>query len=395
MKLSYFRSSQSLERADRNVRAPTFMEIIKTPSLIVDYQRMKRNAEAMTKRAKSLNVTLRPHVKTHRCLEIARLQTENNFGGIMVSTLSEAHFFAKNGFSDITYGVPIERGKFAEAIAIAKNIERFSVLTDDAETVNELNKTAKLENAKINVFVKIDVGYHRCGVEPHTPETFEIPRLISDSSNLNFAGILTHAGHSYHADTTEKLLKVAQSEKDLMRNLADNLRNKGLEVPTVSIGSTPTLSVINDLTGITEFRAGNYIFYDAFQATLGSCSFEDCALTVLAAVIHRDSTRKKIVVDAGAVALSKDRGAVEFDANCGYGRVYDLAGNDLNLRVGSLSQEHGEIFVTDEKIFDSLKVGSRVRILANHSCLTALQHSHYHVLDDGKIVNRWEINRGW
>jgi D-serine deaminase-like pyridoxal phosphate-dependent protein len=395
MKLSYFRSSQSLERADRNVRAPTFMEIIKTPSLIVDYQRMKRNAEAMTKRAKSLNVTLRPHVKTHRCLEIARLQTENNFGGIMVSTLSEAHFFAKNGFSDITYGVPIERGKFAEAIAIAKNIERFSVLTDDAETVNELNKTAKLENAKINVFVKIDVGYHRCGVEPHTPEAFEIPRLISDSSNLNFAGILTHAGHSYHADTTEKLLKVAQSEKDLMRNLADNLRNKGLEVSTVSIGSTPTLSVINDLTGITEFRAGNYIFYDAFQATLGSCSFEDCALTVLAAVIHRDSTRRKIVVDAGAVALSKDRGAVEFDANCGYGRVYDLAGNDLNLRVGSLSQEHGEIFVTDEKIFDSLKVGSRVRILANHSCLTALQHSHYHVLDDGKIVNRWEINRGW
>jgi D-serine deaminase-like pyridoxal phosphate-dependent protein len=371
------------------------LETIKTPSLIVDYQRMKRNAEAMTARARDLRVALRPHVKTHRCLEIARIQTAGNTGGIMVSTLSEAHFFARKGFSDITYGVGIERGKFAEAFALANLIERFSVLTDDAETVRELNDTAKNENAKLDVFVKIDVGAHRCGVEPHTKEAFDIPRLIGDSSNLRFAGILTHAGQSYHAGSPEKLLAVARAERDLMRNLAEELRGQGLTVPVVSIGSTPTMSAIDELTGIDEFRCGNYIFYDAFQATLGSCRFSDCALTVLAAVVHRDPVRKRIVVDAGAVALSKDRGAVEFDAACGYGRVYDPAGNDLNLRVESLSQEHGEISVADEKVFDSLKVGSRVRILANHSCLTALQHSHYHVLDDGQIVDRWEINRGW
>jgi D-serine deaminase-like pyridoxal phosphate-dependent protein len=155
------------------------------------------------------------------------------------------------------------------------------------------------------------------------------------------------------------------------------------------------MSAIDDLAGITELRCGNYIFFDAFQATLGSCRFDDCALTVLAAVVHRDAARRKIVVDAGAVALSKDRGAVEFDENCGYGRVYDLEGNDLNLRVGSLSQEHGEISVEDENAFNDLKVGSRVRVLANHSCLTALQHSHYHILDADRIVDRWEINRGW
>lgn len=371
------------------------IEIIKTPSLIVDAERMKRNAEQMTARAKALNVALRPHVKTHRCAEIARLQTENNAGGIMVSTLSEAHFFSQRSFSDITYGVPIESGKFAEAMAIAKTIERFAVLTDDAETVQSLNETARRENVKLDVFVKIDVGYHRCGVEPDTKEAFEIPRKISDSSNLNFAGILTHAGHSYHADSPETLLKVAREERDLMRNLAEELRAKGLTVPDVSIGSTPTMSAIDNLEGITELRAGNYIFFDAFQATLGSCRFEDCALTVLAAVVHRDSQRQKIVVDAGAIALSKDRGAVEFDQNCGYGRVYDLAGNDLNLRVETLSQEHGEISVLDETIFNNLKVGSRVRILANHSCLTALQHSHYHILEGGKIIDRWEINRGW
>lgn len=371
------------------------METIKTPSLIVDFQRMKRNAEHITNRAKELNVNLRPHVKTHRCLEIAKIQTEKTNGAIMVSTLSEAHFFSKNGFSDITYGVPIERGKFDEVIDIARKTEKFSLVTDDAETVLKLNEKAKSENVNLNIFVKIDVGYHRCGVEPNTTEAFEIPQKIADSSNLNFAGILTHAGHSYHANSPEKLLNVAHEERDKMRKLAEELRGKGLNVPCVSIGSTPTFSAIDSLEGITEFRAGNYVFFDAFQATLGSCKFEDCALTVLAAVVHRDSTRQKIVVDAGAVALSKDRGAVEFDAACGYGRVYDLEGNDLNLRVESLSQEHGEISVSDEKIFNNLKVGSRVRILANHSCLTALQHSHYHVLDDGKIVDRWEINRGW
>jgi D-serine deaminase-like pyridoxal phosphate-dependent protein len=379
------------------ISADKFMQLetIKTPSLIVDAGRMKHNAEQTTARAKQLNVALRPHVKTHRCVEIARLQTEGSAGGIMVSTLAEAHFFSRNGFSDITYGIPIEAGKFAEAIAIAKTIERFSVLTDDAATVESLDETARRENAKLDVFLKVDVGYHRCGVEPTTAEACSIPQKISDSSNLNFAGILTHAGHSYRAASPEKLLEIARQERDLMRNLAEELRGEGLTVPDVSIGSTPTMSAIDHLEGITELRCGNYIFFDAFQATLGSCRFEDCALTVLAAVVHRDSQRQKIVVDAGAIALSKDRGAVEFDQNCGYGRVYDLAGNDLNLRVQSLSQEHGEISVADEKIFDSLKVGSRVRILANHSCLTALQHSHYHVLEGGKIVDRWEINRGW
>jgi D-serine deaminase-like pyridoxal phosphate-dependent protein len=249
------------------------LETIKTPALIVDIERVKRNAELISARAKALNVALRPHVKTHRCIEIARLQIENNAGGIMVSTLSEAYFFAENGFSDITYGVPVERGKFAEAIEISKNIERFAVLTDDAETVKSLNETARRENAKLGVFLKVDIGYHRCGVEPDMAEAFEIPRLISDSSNLNFAGILTHAGHSYHADTPEKRLKVAREERDRMRNLAEELRAKGLEVPCVSIGSTPTMSAIDNLEGVTELRCGNYIFFDAFQATLGSCRF--------------------------------------------------------------------------------------------------------------------------
>ena len=164
---------------------------------------------------------------------------------------------------------------------------------------------------------------------------------------------------------------------------------------TVSIGSTPTTTQVDHLDGIDEVRPGNYIFFDAFQATLGSCGFEDCALSVLAAVVHRDRVRRRVVLDAGAVALSKDRGAADLDPSCGFGRVLDLGGNDLGLRVESLSQEHGAVSVPDEKTFAALRVGARVRVLANHSCLTAAQHSHYHVLEGERIVDRWEIRRGW
>jgi D-serine deaminase-like pyridoxal phosphate-dependent protein len=209
------------------------------------------------------------------------------------------------------------------------------------------------------------------------------------------AGILTHAGHSYHARSKDELLALARHERDVMRELAERLRASGLPVEVVSIGSTPTATHYDHLEGVNEARPGNYIFFDAFQATLGSCSFADCALTVLAAVVHRDRTRRRVVLDAGAVALSKDRGPVEYDPSCGFGRVLDLSGHDLGLRVTSLSQEHGEVPVGDEALLDSLSVGTRLRVLANHSCLAAAQHAHYHILEGERIVDLWEIHRGW
>src|SRR6185503_4666299 len=183
--------------------------------------------------------------------------------------------------------------------------------------------------------------------------------------------------------------------RDLMAEFAARLRSDGIEVPTVSVGSTPTATHVDHLDGVDEARPGNYIFFDAFQATLGSCSFADCALTVLASVVHRDMSRQKIVIDAGAIALSKDRGPVDINPQCGYGRVLDLAGNDLNLTVREMSQEHGVLFAEDQKVFDSLKIGTRVRVLANHSCLTAAQHSYYNVLDGETVVDQWKIHNGW
>ncbi|HEX8710172.1 MAG TPA: alanine racemase [Pyrinomonadaceae bacterium] len=372
------------------------LQSIKTPSLVLDVERVRRNAVRMAERVNSLGSRLRPHVKTHKSVEVARIQARaQGRSAITVSTLEEARAFAANGFRDITYAVPIEAGKFDTAINLSRDCERLALLTDDLETTALLDEAARRAGVTLELFLKVDCGYHRCGVEPRSPEALEIPRRIAGARNLRFAGILTHAGHSYHCRSKEELLATARHERDLMLEFADRLRARGMDVPVVSIGSTPTITQVDDLRGIDEVRPGNYIFFDLFQATLGSCSLDDCALTVLAAVVHRDRSRRKLVVDAGAVALSKDRGACELDPACGYGRVLDLDGHALGAQVDALSQEHGQITIEDEALFEQLKVGARVRILANHSCLTAAQHSHYQVLEDNRIVDRWAIERGW
>ena len=371
------------------------IEELNTPSLVLDLERIRSNAARLCAIAEANKVRLRPHVKTHKCIEVARIQTAGFDGAITVSTLAEARAFFAGGFKDITYAVPIEPGKFEECARLVRGGLNLNLLTDDADTVLALDEFARRARVKFEVFVKIDCGYHRCGVEPHTEEAVEIPRLVSDAKKLNFAGILTHAGHSYHAATKDEIVTIARNESDAMVELKNRLVNQGIDVPTVSIGSTPTITHVDHLDGIDEIRPGNYIFFDAFQATLGSCSFSDTALTVLASVVHRDRGRKKIIVDAGAIALSKDRGPVDLDAACGYGRVLGIDGNETGFRISDLSQEHGTFFVEDHSDFDKFPVGIRVRILANHSCLTAAQHTHYNVLENGEIVDRWEIHNGW
>lgn len=364
-----------------------------TPSLLLDIGRVHRNAERMSEVATRNHVRLRPHIKTHKCIEVAKIQTAGHDGAITVSTLAEARAFAKHGFNDITYAVPVERGKFDDAIEISNGDVKLNLLTDDADTVKALDTAASKAGVEFDVFVKIDCGTHRVGVEPETDAAIAIPRLLSDASSLNFAGILTHAGHSYDAKSKDGILEVARHERDSMVELATRIGRKGIAVPTVSIGSTPTMTCVDHLDGIDEIRPGNYIFFDAYQATLGSCGFEDTALTVLAAVIHKGA--KRMVIDAGGIALSKDRGPLGLDPACGYGHVLDIEGNETGMRVTGLSQEHGEIEAGDNSMFEKFKVGDRVRILANHSCLTAAQHSHYHIIENGEIVDRWEIHRGW
>lgn len=373
---------------------PMKLGTLKTPGLLLDITKVRRNAARMSRRVSQFGADLRPHIKTHKCIEVARIQTAGHTGAVTVSTLAEARAFAANGFSKITYAIPIEPGKFDAAIELSRDCE-LSLLTDDVDVPVQLNEAARRANVHLNLFLKVDCGYHRCGVEPGNPDALKIARRISRASHLRFAGILTHAGHSYNCQTKAEVLDLARHERDLMSDFAGTLRQEIGDVPIVSIGSTPTITAVDHLDGINEVRPGNYIFFDAFQATLGSCSFDDCALTVLASVVHRDRERRKVIVDAGAIALSKDRGPVGLNPNCGYGRVLNLAGEDLKVTISEMSQEHGVIIANDEHLFDSLRVGSRVRVLANHSCLTAAQHSHYNVLEGETIVDQWKIHTGW
>jgi len=368
---------------------------LKTPCLVLDHEKLKNNAQKMRKRVASLGVKLRPHVKTHKCFEIARLQLAGQNEGIAVSTLEEARVFSEAGFSDVLYAVPIEPGKFSAAIKLAKKCDRLRLITDDISIPPILNNLARHEGVKLDVLLDVDCGYGRTGLAPNTRDVTEFARTIATSSNLRFNGLLTHAGHAYHAGSKAALESIARQERDTVVDLARDLRRAGVEVTLSSIGSTPTISVVDHLAGIDEVRPGNYIFYDVFQATLGTCRFEDCAISVLAAIVSRDRTRRQIVCDAGAIALSKDRGPVEFDSTCGYGRILDLEGNDLGVRLDSLSQEHGLASVADETVFERLKVGMRVRILVNHSCLAAAQHDFYHVLENEIVVDRWGRYRGW
>lgn len=376
----------------------TELGALPTPSLLLDRPRAERNAARIGDRVRTLGARLRPHVKTHKCVEVARLQTAGHGGGITVSTLAEARAFAAHGFRDITHAVPIEPGKFAAALELVASGVRLALITDDAAVPGPLAEAARRAGVTLEVFIKVDCGYHRCGVDPTGNALVELAQRIGERSSLRFAGILTHAGHAYHARGAEAISAVAREERDVMCGAAARLRAAGIEVPTVSVGSTPTAVHVDHLRGVDEVRAGNYVFFDLTQAALGNCTPDDTVLSVLASVVHRDLTRRQLVLDAGAIAMSKDRGPVEFVPDAGYGRLVDLDSVDLGLALTGLSQEHGVVRAVDSAqlaALDRLPVGARVRVLVNHSCLTAAQHGEYVVHEGRTVVDRWTIHRGW
>ncbi|HEV8241626.1 MAG TPA: alanine racemase [Thermoanaerobaculia bacterium] len=379
----------------------TLADLPTTPSLLVDLPRLRRNCERMLAFARERGVRLRPHVKTHKCVEIARLQHGGEIGPITVSTLAEAEHFAAAGFADILYAVPIEPGKLDRVVALCRRID-LAVLVNDLATLDALADAAARSGtsatggaARPRVLLELDCGDGRSGLDPSGDELLVLARAVAERPSLRFAGMLTHAGHSY-ADTDDAAVRAsAQHERDVVVAAAERLRAGGLAVETVSLGSTPTMTHAADLAGVTEIRPGNYAFFDAFQVAHGSCELDDAAVTVLAAVVRCDRPRRRAVLDAGAIALSKDLGPRDVDPRAGFGRVLDLDGRDTGARVDRVTQEHGEVELPADADLDAWRVGARVRILCNHSCLTAAQHAEYHVVEGGEVVATWRPARGW
>jgi D-serine deaminase-like pyridoxal phosphate-dependent protein len=260
--------------------------------------------------------------------------------------------------------------------------------------VGAIEQAAAAAGIGIGVAIEIDCGYHRSGLAPEAPEAAALARAILAAPHLRFAGLLTHAGHAYSVHDAAGAAEVARDECRVMRDLAADLAAGGIAIPCVSVGSTPTMCSGQALDGVDEIRPGNYALFDRYQAAIGSCSLDDCAVSLLAAITHRSLAGGRATIDAGALALSKDPGPRHVNPDCGYGAIMDLSGAALGLCVDGLSQEHGHVHAAAEAL-ERLPVGSRVRVLPNHACLTVAQHAWLHVLDGDDIVDRWATVRGW
>jgi D-serine deaminase-like pyridoxal phosphate-dependent protein len=247
------------------------------------------------------------------------------------------------------------------------------------------------------VFLKVDCGYHRAGVDPALEESTTFASRVARSPHLMFEGLLTHAGHAYRCGSPEEVRQVAEQERSVMARFAAKLRSAGVLVPEVSAGSTPTCCAAQDWTGVTEIRPGNYAFFDAFQEAMGSCSLADASgFTVLATVIGHYPERGMLLLNAGALALSKDPGPVHLDPDCGFGIPCDLSGKPIQgVRLTSLSQEHAEAEVSAPALYGRFPIGAPIRVIPNHSCLAAACFERYLVFRDGEVVDEWRTERGW
>ncbi|MFF2331506.1 MULTISPECIES: DSD1 family PLP-dependent enzyme [unclassified Streptomyces] len=372
-----------------------------TPFAVVDVHKALRNIERLATRADRLGVTLRPHVKTAKSLDIAALMHSGAPCPVTVSTLAEAEAFADGGYTDITYAVGIDPHKLPRVIALQRRGVTLRVLLDSREQAVRVAEAAREAGLAVPAQIEIDCDGHRGGLKADAPGLVDIARILHEAGCLD--GVLTHAGESYFAHTPEGRRLAAENERDTAVAAAQRLRTSGLPVGTVSVGSTPTAHAAEDLTGVTELRAGNYVFFDLVMAGLGVCRVEDLALSVVVTVIGHRPEHGWIVTDGGWMAMSRDRGTAVQAQDQGYGLVLDLAGNPIpNLVMSAASQEHGTLTARDGAHLPDLPVGTRLRILPNHACATAAQHRGYHVVDSTQhtesapvIQADWERITGW
>ena len=371
------------------------MDELETPSAMVELRKVQRNCADMADRMSTLGVKLRPHVKTHKCVEVAQLQCRGHFGGITVSTLAEAEFFAAAGWRDLTLAVPLAPGRLARVMALMARVDVLNLLLDHQDMASKLAEAGAVRGRPVPVFLKVDCGYGRAGVDPESSTGLALARWLHENPNLDFRGLLAHGGHAYHCVGREAIKVVAEEERTVTVDFAERLRAEGISVPEVSVGSTPTMSVADDLTGVTEVRPGNYAFFDLFQAKIGSCSIEDVAFSVLTEVIGVYPQRGQVIIDAGAIALSKDGGATHVDHQNEFGAIYTADGETplKHLKLTGLSQEHGKVHLVGEGPLPDL--GTRLRVLPNHSCLTAAAHHSFAVVNEGRVVDRWYPAKGW
>lgn len=371
-----------------------------TPSAVLLKDRLEENLRRMAMRTEGRGLRLRPHLKTAKCREVARmaLGLPGTVGGT-VSTVREAEFFAEGGVDDLFWAVTPHRAGAVRAAALVAGGLRLRLAVDSTAVVGMLAEVAGAQGVRLAVRMEIDCGDGRCGLLPRDPELLAVARAVEAAPELVLDGLFTHGGFSYGATGRSGFRDAAHREAMAVRTAAARLREVGIDPGTLSVGSTPTATVEETLPEINELRAGVYMFGDSYQAGIGSCAYDEIALGVLTTVLAHKPERHQLVVDAGALALSKDRSTATLKGaeDVGYGLVATLPDAKVlpGLRVAEVSQEHGLIRAEESLDLVAFPVGSRLLILPNHACLTAAGYAGYHVVDKGRIAAWWPRVNGW
>jgi D-serine deaminase-like pyridoxal phosphate-dependent protein len=377
----------------------TTLQDLTTPCLVLDAERMERNITRLRARLDRLGVTLRPHLKTCKSLDVARRVMPSAWGPATVSTLLEAEQFAAAGVRDIVYAVGISPLKLPQVLALRDRGVDLAVVLDSVEQARAVAEASREAGRRIPALIEIDCDGHRSGVLPTNIQLLlDIGRVLHHGAELR--GVITHAGASYSARGAEALRQCAEVERRSVVDAATALRQAGLSCPVVSVGSTPTAHHAADLGGVTEVRAGVFVFFDLVMAGIGVCRVDDIALSVLATVIGHQRDKGWILVDAGWMAMSQDRGTSRQEVDQGYGIVCDAAGIPYpDLIMAEANQEHGILALRPGSggQLPGLAIGDRVRILPNHACATGAQHRAYHVVRGScdRIEAEWPRFGGW
>ena len=371
---------------------------VDTPAAIVDTQRLHANIVRMQGRLDTLGVRFRPHVKTSKCWPVVQAQLAAGAQGITVSTLKEAEQFFAAGVRDIVYAVGLVPARLPQVLALRRRGCELKVLADNVAAAQAIAAFGREQGECFEVWIEVDVDGHRSGVAPESDLLLAVGRALQQRG-ARLGGVLAHAGSSYELDDAQALRELAERERAGTVRAARRLRDAGLECPVVSVGSTPTALAATSLHGVTEVRAGVYVFFDLVMHNVGVCGLHELALSVLTTVIGHQPDKGWAIVDAGWMAMSRDRGTQRQSRDFGYGQVCGIDGEPIpGLVLGSANQEHGIVCRadgTEPDIERRFPLGTRLRVLPNHACATGAQHPVYQALGPDGQLHEWPRFYGW
>lgn len=341
------------------------------PTFLINEARCRKNIRKMAQKAEKNRLCFRPHFKTHQSIEVASwFRQETNT--ITVSSLRMAEFFINAGWNDITLAFPVNI-RALDTIERLTGEARIHLLVESCDTIDALNQRLKNQT---KVFVKIDLGYGRTGISANNVQAIDhIVSHLSRSNSLKFAGFLSHAGHSYNARSHEEIAAIHASSIAALTRLKDRYSQDDPEL-ILSIGDTPTCSVMDDFSAVDEMRPGNFVFFDLMQVMIGACQAKDIAVAMACPIVAIHRERNEVIIHGGGVHFSKESLQDPIHGQH-YGQVaapttQDEDWGDLipGAYLKKLSQEHGTI-LANPPFIDTLQVGDLVKILPVHSCMTA------------------------